>query len=298
MTQQRKSGAGSRTAPRERPVGPDGAAGIPQRRPLSARSVIASTLLGMRPPRLDTLTLVRSGELFGIAEGTTRVAISRMVAAGELEADAGGYRLSGPLVRRQTRQERSRAGAPRRRWQGGWRTAVVVAGRRAAEDRGALRRAMAHLRMAELRDGVWLRPDNLGPSSPQAGGDGKDGEPLDAPARQCLWFDARLADPEMSDHRLVGELWDLEAWATHGDRLRREMSGLLGELHRGHTAALAPAFEVSAAVLRHFQADPLLPRELLPAGWPGPALRAEYDEYDAAFRAVWRTWFRQHRPQR
>ena len=54
-------------------------------RPLSARSVVASTLLGMRPPRLPTQILVRSGALFGIAEGTTRVALSRMVAAGELE---------------------------------------------------------------------------------------------------------------------------------------------------------------------------------------------------------------------
>jgi phenylacetic acid degradation operon negative regulatory protein len=49
---------------------------------------------------------------------------------------------------------------------------------------------------------------------------------------------------------------------------------------------------VSAAVLRHFQADPLLPEELLPREWPGTALRAEYDRFDDAYRAVLRDWFR------
>ena len=49
--------------------------------------------------------------------------------------------------------------------------------------------------------------------------------------------------------------------------------------------ALADGFVTSAAVLRHLQADPLLPDELLPARWPGAALRADYDRYDAAYRA-------------
>ena len=63
--------------------------------------------------------------------------------------------------------------------------------------------------------------------------------------------------------------------------------------HDGHdTRALAPGFVMSAAVLRHFQADPLLPSELLPARWPGAALRDEYDRFDAAYRAVLREWFR------
>ena len=45
-----------------------------ERKPMTARSVVASTLLGIEPPRLPARILVRSGELFGIAEGTTRVA--------------------------------------------------------------------------------------------------------------------------------------------------------------------------------------------------------------------------------
>ena len=62
------------------------------------------------------------------------------------------------------------------------------------------------------------------------------------------------------------------------------------ELEGGDRAALAPGFVLSAAVLRHFVADPLLPPELTPRGWPGPALRREYDRYDELFRDRLREW--------
>ena len=55
---------------------------------------------------------------------------------------------------------------------------------------------------------------------------------------------------------------------------------------------LLNSFVVSAAVLRHFQADPLLPDEVLPPGWPGPALRDDYDRFDRAYRALLREYFR------
>mgnify|MGYP003576794169 CR=1 FL=1 len=57
-------------------------------------------------------------------------------------------------------------------------------------------------------------------------------------------------------------------------------------------AVLAPTFVLSADVLRHLQADPLLPRELLPQGWPGEPLRKAYDRSDDEFRRVWRDWYR------
>ena len=55
---------------------------------------------------------------------------------------------------------------------------------------------------------------------------------------------------------------------------------------------LAPGFELSAAVLRHLQADPLLPADLLPPGWPGPRLRAGYDRWDRQYRRVLADWGR------
>lgn len=247
-------------------------------RPLTARSVVASTLLGMDPPRLSGQLLVRSGELFGIAEGTTRTALSRMVSAGELTTDDGVYELTGRLLERQARQTASRAAATGR-WDGTWRMAVVTAERRAAADRADLRAAMATARLAEWREGVWLRPDNL---------PGIEAPPADA---QCHWVTG--ARPQGDDGALAGALWDLPAWAARATDLRERMADVVDDLEGGDTDALAPGFVLSAAVLRHFLADPLLPDALLPEGWPGAALRREYDRFDRAYRQVWRAWFRQ-----
>lgn len=255
-------------------------------RALTARSVVASTLLGMSPPRLSGQLLVRSGELFGIAEGTTRVALSRMVAAGELEADDGAYRLAGHLLARQERQLASRRGLESlRRWNGEWELAIVGGERRSARVRSALREAARQLKLAEGREGVWLRPANLAADRfPDAAA---------VVAAQCWRFTGAPDDEDPTD--LAARLWDLPGWADRAVALRAEMDRDLGRLEAGETDALAPSFVVSAAVLRHLLADPQLPPELGPADWPGAALRRDYDRYDAAFKAVWRDWFRRQR---
>lgn len=251
-------------------------------RPLTARSVLASTLLGTDPPRLPVSFLVRTGALFGLAEGTVRTALSRMVAAGDLRTDGDGwYELTEALAARRERQERSRA-PQLRDWSGRWWIGVVAPGGRAPQARAALRRRMEQLRLGELRDGVWVRPDNLG----------ADQRPDRSPGDDVVhWF---LGDPvldlDRSEGDLAAQLWDLDGWTERARRLRREMHDLLGRLEGGDQAALAPGFVLSAAVLRHFLADPLLPRELLPRHWPGDALRADYDRYDSAYRRLLSEW--------
>ena len=237
--------------------------------------MIASTLLGTEPPRLPARSLVRAAELFGISEGTARTALSRMVASGEVSSDDGAYELIGPrLLERQARQSASRRAA-RRRWQGGWVMAVVVQERRDPSARADVRAALASARLAELREGVWLRPDNI------------DLAWAPVVAEQCTVVHARDVDSA-----LVDRLWDLPGWAKTADDLRAAIAELVGPLEQADTSALADGFVVSAAVLRHFQADPLLPDELLPRAWPGGSLRQEYDRFDAAYRAVLRDWFR------
>jgi phenylacetic acid degradation operon negative regulatory protein len=255
-------------------------------RPLSARSLVASTLLGCHPPRLRVRALVHMGHLYGMAEGTIRVALSRMVSAGEVEVDGGDYRLTARLVARQARQEEGWHPVLRE-WSGSWTMALVVAGRRNAPARAELRAAMTTLRLADLREGVWLRPDNLDPRrSPEAR------EVADA---QCRWLEARPGRGEQDDERLAGELWDLTAWAKDAAGLRREMERLIGPLDAGNDAALPRGGLVSAAVLRHFLHDPLLPLELLPARWPGDSLRADYDRFEVALRRLLRDWERRQR---
>ena len=248
------------------------------RKTLPARSVLASVLLGTEPPWLPTPRLVRTADLFGISEGTARTALSRMVAAQEAVAERGGYRLVGRLAERQARQAASRR-ADTLPWDGTWELATVDGdGRRPAADRAALRDACRQLRLVELREGVWARPANLDAArAPEAAA---------VVGAWCHRWQGARPDPAP----VVDDLWDLAAWAAEAEALRREMAGLLGPLEAGDHAALAPGFVTSAAVLRHLQADPLLPPELLPAAWPGDALRRGYDRYDAAYRAVLRTW--------
>jgi phenylacetic acid degradation operon negative regulatory protein len=239
-------------------------------RKLSARSVIASTLLGVHPPELPAAVLVRSGELFGMRENATRTALSRMVAAGELEATGdAAYRLAGHLLERQARQDVSRR-PPQRRWRDGWHVAVVVADRRSAADRTELRSVLRRARFGELREGVWTRPDNLGDHPATAG---------------CTWAAATWDEAPL-------HLWDLGGWAARAADLETAMAHDRRRLEGEGVAALADAFVLSAAVLRHLQADPLLPAELLPAGWPGGGLRAAYDGFDETFTSVWREWHR------
>ncbi|MFZ4519430.1 MAG: PaaX domain-containing protein, C- domain protein [Microthrixaceae bacterium] len=247
--------------------------------------MLASTLLGTVPPRMPADRLVRVGVLFGLADGTVRTALSRMVAAGELRRDdRGRYELAGDLLRRQRRQLDSRSagttepGGRPGDWSGRWVQAVVVEGARGATDRAALRRAMARLRLAELRDGVWLRPDNLDPAR-----DPEERRVVDA---QCRWFGVEPGH----DDELAATLWDLAGWSDAAMQLRRAMAGMVGRLDDGDVTALADGFVLSAQVLRHLVADPLLPPELLGRRWAGGPLRSDYDRFDAAFRATLRGW--------
>ena len=247
-------------------------------RPLTARSAIASTLIGTRPPELPTRVLVAAAELLGVSGSAARTALSRMVAAGDLVGTGAGYRLQGPLLERQERQDTGRQAA-RRPWSGDWIGLVLVGPPRSATARAARRSALVAARLGELRDGVWIRPDNL------------DRAPID-----------RLASDELLPTTLgplrplpIGELWPIEAWADDAARLITEMDALTPGLEAGATDGLARSYMVSAAVLRLYQSDPLLPDELLPSTWPGDRLRTVYDRFDTATRTVLRRWFRAQR---
>ncbi|MDQ2753996.1 MAG: PaaX domain-containing protein, C- domain protein [Actinomycetota bacterium] len=220
-------------------------------RPLTARSVLLSVLLGTHPPRLAVQNLIRAGELFGIAEGTVRVALSRMAAEGEVEAERGRYLLAERLVARQHRQDEGRR-PPTRRWDGAWEMAVVRAERRSEVDK----KVLVELRLAELNPGVWTRPANLD---------------RDWPEQVDGWTRRFAARPEGSSAELAGALWDLDGWAKRANALCTAFA---------ETTNPAARFVVSAALLRHLTRDPLLPKELVAPTWPGDALRDAYRRFE------------------
>jgi phenylacetic acid degradation operon negative regulatory protein len=250
---------------------------VPEARPMTARSVLASMLLGVDPPRLPVHHLVAAGAMFGIAEGTVRVALSRMGTAGEVRVDDGWYELQGPLLDRQARQLRGRR-PDVGDWDGSWELAVVGLDRRSADERADLRRSMRSLSLAEQREGVWLRPDNL-PADRQP-------DARRTAEAQCRFFSAETV-PHDGAAVLASELWDLPAWIRGAEVLQFELDKFNVRLSDGDESALGPGFVLMAQVLRHFLADPLLPDELLPKGWAGPGLREAYDRCNGAFITSW-----------
>jgi phenylacetic acid degradation operon negative regulatory protein len=241
-------------------------------RPLSARSVLATALLGADQPHLTVGELVEMASLFGISDGAARTCLWRMVSNGELTGDDGTYALAGRLLeRRQRVDEAARIDdtvAPP--WDGTWELAVVSLERRSAADRLALRKAAAALHLAELREGIWFRPDNLD----------RDRLPtlravLD---RQCVHFHGAATDIPTET---VRSLFNLDDWAVDARRLT---SAMRDELDIEAVGTFTYLFELSVTVVRHLQLDPLLPAELIPRQWPGRALRSTYRRFDEVFK--------------
>lgn len=243
-------------------------------RSLSARSVLATALLGADQPHLTVGELVGVASLFGISDGAARTCLWRMVSNGELIGDDGTYALAGPLLeRRQRVDEAARiddTSSPP--WDGTWELAVVSRERRSAVDRLALRKAASALHLAELREGIWFRPDNL------------DRDRLPTPRavldRQCVHFHGAATDIPAET---VRSLFSLDDWATDARRLTRAMRDEL-DIEAVGVEDFTYQFALSITVIRHLQLDPLLPGELIPRQWPGHDLASSYRRFDEVFK--------------
>jgi phenylacetic acid degradation operon negative regulatory protein len=222
---------------------------------MTARSVVLSVLLGAHPAWATASELIRLTADFDIRESTVRVALTRMVGAGDLVRSADGYRLSDRLLARQRRQDD--AINPRlNRWDGTWTTLVITSVGTDARSRASLRTTLQDNRFAELREGVWLRPDNL-----------------DVELSAGVFDRVRVLHSRDDDPAgLAARLWDLPEWVRRGRELLDEMA----------TARDIPGqFVAAAAIVRHLLTDPVLPGELLPHDWPGDTLRNAYTDFAA-----------------
>jgi phenylacetic acid degradation operon negative regulatory protein len=241
-------------------------------RPLTARSVILSVLLGSHPPLLPVSFLVAAGEIFGIADGTLRVALSRLTADGDVVADGSFYRLSSRLLDRQRRQDEGLRPATKP-WRGAWELAIAGPDVRTASDRTALGHELLQLRLAELRPGVWVRPDNLQRDWP------------DDVAKRAWRFESRSAFDGPTAAGLVATIWDLAGWAATAEALLAALAGATDPPEK---------FVVAAAAVRHLQTDPMVPHTLVPPQWPGSRLRGAYAAYQREFSQLLREQRDQH----
>ena len=230
-------------------------------RPLSARSVALSMLLGAQAPSMSNAELTSLGELFGINPATMRVALSRMTGSGDLVLTDGEYSLNERHLARQAVTE-SLIHPRVRPYDGRWRMVIVVERGRSLERRTALRSRLREQRFGELREGTWLRPDNL------------DGATLPPAEREQARTFTTVPD---DDRDLCGELWDLDGWAAFARHLLEALGSSPDPMQR-----LAAA----AAAVRHLCTDPVLPLELAPERWPADELRDAYEVYRADLTAT------------
>ena len=227
---------------------------------MTARSVVLSVLLGAHPACATAAELVRLTADFDIREATLRVALTRMVGAGDLVRSDDGYRLSDRLLARQRRQDDA-INPQLLPWDGAWTTLLITSVGIDARTRASLRIALQQNRFGELREGVWLRPDNVTVPLP---------DEVSSRVRVLRSYDEDPAE-------LAGRLWDLAAWSSAGRRLLEDMSSATDVPGR---------FVAAAAMVRHLLTDPVLPDELVPDGWPGAALRESYAQFAAELVAL------------
>lgn len=235
------------------------AAPSPPVRTLTARSAILSVLLGTHPAQAPVGWIVRVGTGLGLQESALRAALTRMVAAGDLERGADAtYRLSARLAERQRRQDVAIEQHPGS-WAGGWQLAIVMIGAADSTDRAAFRESLRLARFGELREGVWCRPDNIAVDLPETS------------RRRLSLFTGRPEEPPAT---LAQRLFQPDRWA---ERARALLTAF------DEADSIAARFEVAAAMVHHLLDDPVLPPELLPDDWPGSEIRARYAGFRTEF---------------
>ncbi len=228
--------------------------------------------LRARGGQAPVAALVRILAPLDITAPAVRTAISRMVRQRWLVAvklDAGpGYRLTTRAERRLSEASARiyrRGMAP---WEKQWHLLVMDhIPQRAARER--VRTGLGYLGYAPLRDDTWI--------SPRASGE------VDALlAHEGVRARRFWSQHDGDDAALAAQAWDLDGLGRAYARWLVEAHALVDEATSDEQAEPdRDAFVVRSRLVHEWRKflfrDPGLPRELLPAGWPGEQAAAFFD---------------------
>ena len=267
---------------------------LPRRReigPSSARSLLLTVLGEYVLPEGEpvwTGTLVAALGLFGIAEKTARQALARTAAEGWIASSRHGrlarWQLT-PAGRRLLSEGAQRIysfGQDGPGWDGRWLIVLVPAPDLNSQARHRIRTRLNWAGFGALPGGVWVTPDP-----------GREAE-----ASRIL-EELGLADAAMSftarygsigaQRDIVTRAWDLSAVEARYEEFIAEFS----ELRPVTDAETLTAQTLLVHEWRRFPfLDPQLPRDLLPAGWPGADAAALFSARHAQWREVARRGWR------
>jgi phenylacetic acid degradation operon negative regulatory protein len=258
----------------------------------TAKSLCLDLLSTLKGGTMPVAALVRAGELFEIAENSVRVALARLLAAGQVERDERGrYRLgpqAAPIDRRVTSWRR----IPERLrpWDENWIGAYSGGLAPRSPERQVRRRerALRFLGFRELAPGLSVRPDNLRGGLLEVRGE-LQALGLEAGA---LVFELAGLDPA-SDARARG-LWDVSALLASYRTALAELDASEQRLQlASEEEAMVESFLLGGRLIRELVLDPLLPEPILPTG-EREALVEALLRYDRLGRACWAAFLERH----
>ncbi len=240
---------------------------------LRAGSLITTVFGDAIAPRGGTVwigSLIRALEPFGASERLVRTSVFRLAKDRWLDVEQIGrrsyYRLTSDGMRRFEQATHRIYGEPRQRWSGGWTLAILAA--LDADTKELVRKELAWLGFGALSGNVMVHP------SP-------DTDDLDASLRALgpelpliILNATTLGDGQdllLSD--LAQKSWNLADIDARYARFVRRFRPVFGAAQKTRRIAPDTAFQIRTLLIQEYRKillrDPLLPSELLPAGWHG-----------------------------
>jgi len=256
---------------------------------ISAKSFVLDLLLTLRDGSMPVRGLVDAARMLDIAENSTRVALARLLAAGQIERDERGqYRLGAQSQAVRGRVESWRTLERRTvTWDGSW--VGVIANQTPRPTRRARQlheRALRFLGLRALDAGLAIRPNNLRGGVDQVRIDlGHLG--LSDSALVCeirAFDDARTARAHT--------LWDGAELARGYRESLRTITQSAARLPRLPVVdAMRESFTLGGRVIRQLVLDPLLPEPLAPVELRNQLVEA-MRSYDRVGRDCWAQFMR------
>lgn len=253
-------------------------------RQITPKSIILDVLRLTRGNYCQSAKLIAVGELFDFKASTIRVALTRLLTSGKLEADgSSGYRMSSNTDLLSDYIEQWRLGDLRRgKWQiDGWLMVLLPSN----PDRAVRTLSQTTLQFFGFRKAknkVWVRPNNLLPSL----NDLRDLYQLVGLEKEALLFKASdIPYPEQF-------IWESTLWNTEDLQFIYEQQ--LVKLAKSKARldklkvkdALRESFMIGGETINLLVKDPLLPDEMFCTP-KREELRHAMCEYDACGHKIW-----------
>jgi phenylacetic acid degradation operon negative regulatory protein len=255
---------------------------------LTAKSFVLDLLSTLRGGTMPVRALIAAADHFDIQENNLRVALARLLAAGQLERDERGQYGLGKRAVAIRSHVTAWSSIPERTvaWDGSWvgvqrgRVAATLAERRRHE------RALHFFGFQSLVSGLDVRPNNL------RGGVVEVRQRLQVLGLGTTALVFELHQFDTATEKRARGLWNVTQ-LRHG--YQRALADLATSTRRlsglSETAAMIESFRVGGSIIRLLVVDPLLPEPIIPESERVAVVEA-LRRYDKLGRACWSRFMR------